>query len=479
MATVFRPIQTKPLPPSAEVLTRKGERYAKWKDTRGRTRTAKVTTTKNGDRIVLESPYYRVRYRDAKGVLQDVSTGCRDAVAAQSMANELVRRAELIKAGVMTTAQDAAADHEKVALTKHIEVYTEHLTATGVTDGHRKATKTYLHRLTEACGWGHLSDLKRDSLEKWLAMRVREKMSARSRNGHLKAAVAFSNWCIDTNRLSANPFARIRKADEDADRRRQRRALTEEELQRLLAVARQRPLLDRLTISRGERKGKPEAKLSEDSRRHLDWVGRERALIYKTLVLTGLRKKELASTTVGRVVLDGPTPCIILEAKDEKNREGSDIPLRDDLVTDIRQWLADKLKALQEDARHKGQPIPMKLPAIEPLFDVPDGLLRILDRDLVKAGIARLNEDGTIDKRDERGRTVDVHALRTTFGTHLSRGGVSLRVAQAAMRHSDPSLTANVYTDPKLLDVRQALDVLPQLPIDEINPQNAKTSSNS
>src|SRR5262249_62063863 len=71
-----------------------------------------------------------------------------------------------------------------------------------------------------------------------------------------------------------------------------------------------------------------------------------------------------------------------------------------------------------------------------------------------------------IAKRDERGRTLDVHALRTTFGTLLSRGGVPLRTAQAAMRHADPNLTANVYTDPKLLDVHGALDALPSLPLD-------------
>src|SRR5262249_33666303 len=70
-----------------------------------------------------------------------------------------------------------------------------------------------------------------------------------------------------------------------------------------------------------------------------------------------------------------------------------------------------------------------------------------------------------IPKRDERGRTLDVHALRTTFGTLLSKGGVAPRTAQAAMRHSDIKLTMGVYTDPKLLDVRGALDVLPQLPL--------------
>jgi integrase len=48
---------------------------------------------------------------------------------------------------------------------------------------------------------------------------------------------------------------------------------------------------------------------------------------------------------------------------------------------------------------------------------------------------------------------VDVHALRHTFGTHLSKNGVPPRTAQAAMRHSSLDLTMNVYTDPSLLDV--------------------------
>ena len=85
---------------------------------------------------------------------------------------------------------------------------------------------------------------------------------------------------------------------------------------------------------------------------------------------------------------------------------------------------------------------------------VPAGLVRILDCDLNAAGI---------DQRDERGRTIDVHALRHSFGTLLSKGGVTPRTAQAAMRHSQIDLTMNVYTDPKLLDVYGALDSLPSL----------------
>ena len=84
-------------------------------------------------------------------------------------------------------------------------------------------------------------------------------------------------------------------------------------------------------------------------------------------------------------------------------------------------WLADKLAALQADDLRRSEPIPARLPADAPIFDDPAGLVRIFDRDLKLAGIP---------KRDERDRTLDVHAFRTTFGTLLSRGGVPLRTAQ-------------------------------------------------
>ena len=67
---------------------------------------------------------------------------------------------------------------------------------------------------------------------------------------------------------------------------------------------------------------------------------------------------------------------------------------------------------------------------------------------------------------DKRGRTVDVHAVRHTFGTHLSLNGVAPRVAQAATRHSSIQLTMNVYTDPELLDVAGAVEALPCLALE-------------
>ena len=51
-----------------------------------------------------------------------------------------------------------------------------------------------------------------------------------------------------------------------------------------------------------------------------------------------------------------------------------------------------------------------------------------------------------------------MHAFRVTFATLMATAGVPLQTAQAAMRHSDPRLTANTYTDPHLLDVHGAVE---------------------
>jgi integrase len=460
MANVFKKIVTRPLPRDAEIITRKGVRLARWRDGKGKLRTSPVTTGKDGaERIRDESSTYVARYRDGTGQVVEVSTGCRDKSAAEHVLADLKWKAERIRSGLLTPAEARTAEHLATPISEHFDAYLNALAAAGSVPMHRSNVKSYLNRLAADCGFTRLGDLNREALEKWLARETKSGRSARSRNTHRASLIAFANWCADPNigRLSSNPFKGVPKADEKADPRRRRRSMTEAELVKLLDVARDRPLLEAQTIRRGKRKGQTIAKVTPEVQKRLEAVGRERALIYKALVLSGLRKNELASLSVAQLQLDGAIPYVELDVADEKNREGNDIVIRDDLAADLRAWLNDKLAAFQAEAFRRGEPIPSRLPGDMPVFDIPDGMVRIFDRDLKLAGIA---------KRDERGRTLDVHALRMTFGTLLGKGGVPLRTTQAAMRHSDPKLTANVYTDPKLLDVRGALDALPSLPLD-------------
>src|SRR5262249_10294800 len=262
----------------------------------------------------------------------------------------------------MTAAEAAIGDHQAAPLAKHFAAFDEHHQAKGVTKIHREDTGRYLNRLAADCAFRTLADLRREALERWLAMRAAEGMSARTRNAYRNALVSFCNWAVETNRLAVNPFDPVPKANEKADPRRQRRAMVEPELLKLLAVARERPLLEALTVRKGPRKGERYANVRPEVQERLEWLGRGRALIYKTLVLTGLRKGELESLTVAHLRLDDAVPYLTLDPRDEKNREGNDIALRDDLAADLRDWLADKLRRLQDEARQAGAPIPARLP---------------------------------------------------------------------------------------------------------------------
>jgi len=461
MGTVYRKTATKPLPVGAKLIVRKGERFAEWTDAKKKRRTAPVTVGKDGtDRIVITARTYTAKYRDGAGIVREVATGCRDEAAARSVLTELEKRAERVRGGLLTDAEANAIDHQERPLAEHVDAYLLKLETEGASSEHRANVQRNLKRLAADCQFKRLGCQSRESLERWLVTQEKAGMGARTRNTYRAAAVAFCNWAVETGRLLVNPFAKVGKACEDADVRRHRRALTEAELVKLLDVARRRPLEDRLTVYKGPRKGERYAKLRPEVQRRLEQLGRERALIYKTLVLTGLRKGELASLTVGQLVLDADPPYLVLNAADEKNGEGSTIPLRADLAADLRDWIAQKTRAAAGAAEGNVLRLPTAqgktLAADVPLFTVPDKLVRILDRDLKAAGIP---------KRDERGRTVDVHAMRHTFGTLLSKGGVTPRTAQAAMRHSKVDLTMNVYTDPKLLDVAGAVEALPALPL--------------
>ncbi len=492
MGTVFKRSSTKPLPVGAELFARKGERFARWTTAKGKTKTASVVVPTEGtfagqERIVVETPTYTAKFRDGAGHVRTVATGCKDETAARAVLAGLEKRAEKVRSGIITTAENAMADHQHTKLSEHLAEFIATMQAAGRSDSHVTGTERLIQRVIDELSLRRLSDIRAEAVERWLAQQTNSGMAARTRNSYLVALRSFCNWCIERDRLPFNPLARIGHADEKVDQRRQRRALTEAELSRLLFVARLRPLAEfgRETIKTPNQDAATRQKRSratwtlkplkfdelsaavELARERLqdnpeflarqERLGIERALAYKVAVTTGLRRGELASLTIGQLDLDGDFPHIRLKAADEKNRQGNSIPLRRDVADELREWVSSlrnggagsaNVLAFRRDA------VAVELPASTRLLTIPKAFCRILDRDLKAAGIP---------KRDDRGRTIDVHALRHTFGTMLSVAGVAPRVAQAAMRHSSIDLTMNAYTDPRLLDVQGAVESLPSI----------------
>ncbi len=167
------------------------------------------------DRLLLESPYYVAQYRDGAKRLQVVKTGCRDEQAARRVLADLERRAELVRANVVSASELAIGEHRGTPLDCHFSDYLDHLRAQGVTAHHCTCTKSYLARLAPDCSFGTLADLTEEGLERWLSERAAEGVAARTRNAYRDAAVAFGNWCVGTRpaRLERNPFARIGRAN--------------------------------------------------------------------------------------------------------------------------------------------------------------------------------------------------------------------------------------------------------------------------
>jgi integrase len=497
VGTVFRKTATKSLPDDAELFARKGEQFARWRDAKGRVRTAPITKGRDGNlRIVVEARTFTAKYRDGSGIVREVATGSRDEMAARSILADLERRAERVHAGIMSAAEDSSIEHQETRLADQIDAYVEHQKARGVHPTRLANANHRLNRIADDCRWRKLADLDAGAFSKWLALRSSDGMSAPTRNEYRQELMGFVNWCVRTNRLVSNQLLNVPRADAKADRRRQRRALTEAELSKLLLVAKLRPLAEYGRVSQkcdpadggeesalstgrrrkwtfaelkladlDEARGRARHRLRNSPRKieELENAGRERSLIYKTMVLTGLRRGELESLTIGQLHLAGACPYAELHAADEKNRQGSQIPLRSDLAAELGEWISHLQTRNRSNfeanegvisLRMTAVPNSSSLPANTPLFNVPESLVKRLDRDLKLAGIP---------KRDELGRTVDVHALRHCFGTMLSKSGVAPRTAQAAMRHSSLDLTMNVYTDPRLLDVRQVVESLPAL----------------
>ena len=187
----------------------------------------------------------------------------------------------------------------------------------------------------------------------------------------------------------------------------------------------------------------------EESQRLLVKSPPHRALIYLAMMYTGLRRNELNGLKWGDFDFTTSPARLRVPSSLSKNRKESTHFLRPELTAAI---LAAKPAGVSDQAwAFKGT-----LPRI-PTFK----------RDLAAADIPF---------EDARGRRVDLHALRKTYGTMLAAAGVSPRVAMELMRHSDMKLTMGVYTDVAQLPLIQESARLPSLQLPEKSASLPRTS---
>ena len=175
--------------------------------------------------------------------------------------------------------------------------------------------------------------------------------------------------------------------------------------------------LDRACEASDVRKERRALTLAEASRL-LDVAG-PRRLFYHVLLFSGLRVSEVKALRWSDIDLVADRPVIRLRAEATKAKRADELPIH----TSLR-------KALQRALRDGCVPL-------DPVFRSTP-ILRTWKRDLERAGI---------DFEDDRGRTVDRHAARTTFISWLGLCGVDPRAQIKLARHAPTGVTFKHYQD--------------------------------
>ena len=143
--------------------------------------------------------------------MRETATGCRDESAARSILTNLEKRAEKVKGGILTVDEAGTIDHQGTPLAEQFDAYLMKLEAEGTSPVHRANVRRALDRLAADCRFKRLSDLARESLERWLVSQEKAGMGARTRNTYRAAAVAFCNWCVETGRFWSIPSPKWRR----------------------------------------------------------------------------------------------------------------------------------------------------------------------------------------------------------------------------------------------------------------------------
>ncbi len=262
---------------------------------------------------------------------------------------------------------------------------------------------SYNKWIIERVSLSRLADFNEENIDRALGMIADRGKSPRTANAYREVAYALGKWSLKVAKtLDHNPVAEIDKRDERVDTRKVRRSLTVDQACKLLRVC-------------GPCKLSCSVQL---------WIG--------------LRVSETAALEWRDLDLDGSRPAIQPRAATTKAKRGDVLPLHPDLAN----ALAEARPAFTEPTDRVFKIVPT---------------LRTFKRDLERAGVPF---------EDERGRTVDRHAMRTTFISWLGVFGADPHAQVILARHAPQGVTLRNYQDFGLFDLWSEIRKLPPIRTD-------------
>ncbi|QDV19486.1 Tyrosine recombinase XerC [Gimesia panareensis] len=375
--------------------------------------------TPNAKRKVIESKKFYGTLKKANGKNKQIPLS-EDRETSQTLLRSLQTDEDRKRALGITEADE----NRERPIKELLKEYEKELKSRGNTAFHVSRTMDCINAILKATKANTLSDLTASSvtntLSRWRKKgrpqkrnRTSQPLSIERSNVYARAIKGFTRWLWVQRKSEHDILQSVQLMNANVDRRRKRRALTEDEIRLLL-----------------EKTGK-----SKKTYRGNTWTfpPADRTMLYALAIGTGLRAAELASLTVSSI--DLKTNTITLNAAYSKHRREDVLPLHPSLVERLTVWIKGR----------RGKLFPGTWAAER-------RQAKILRRDLKEAGI---------EYEDEQGRYADFHALRHTFVSSLARSGVHPSKAKELARHSTITLTMDVYSHVETEELRSALDSVP------------------
>jgi len=211
-----------------------------------------------------------------------------DRAESLRFARDLDDNAYKRRRGLIDDREDRLAEQGKAPIKQHVDAYEEHLESKGGDARHRHQTIKVINKVIDECGWSTLRDLDGSSLVSNLRNYHDGGRSARSVNARRQSVRGFSRWSVSSGRLASDPLAGVPRMSEHEPTY-QRRALSDDEIVRLIRATEQGP--ERLSLH-----------------------GSSRAMLYKVAIGTGFRAGELDSLSLASFNLEGDPPTVTVEA---------------------------------------------------------------------------------------------------------------------------------------------------------------------
>ena len=212
-----------------------------------------------------------IEYLDHEGK-RTYAKGFTDKALTEQLAAKLENEVLLRKRGMIDPAQERTLAIKKLPIGEALAAFERSLDNT--TPKHVKLTMTRVRALVEDSGAKTIGELDAEHVENALkGLREAKDLGKRTYNHYLQAIDEFGKWLVASKRLPTNPVAGIDRLNAETDIRHKRRALTAEEMSRLVRAAR------------------------ESGREVQGYSGELRSRVYLMSFFTGLRQLELASLT--------------------------------------------------------------------------------------------------------------------------------------------------------------------------------------